>query len=316
MAILEEVPGIEVTVVVAGRDATEYDDPDASEQPNEAADCPTSTKYIECIDGANFSVKYHLTNDYDWSYQNHSLTFTLHADGTRLKGTVLKERDLRYGHKTTEIKEKEYFDAATQQWQGQKFKFSAVTTVDDVSKDRIKGDMAIAKNLGTIKVEIFRCQDLGACSTHNSRNAHKTSGYELSEKALKGKAISHGTSLSTPEYTRAPRFVDTRDLDKGPIAVFLFNYRSRDALKREMIIPRTPSPDPDAKPDIAHMSRAELERLAQERLEQLQGNGNVKQERKPIIKRELKRKADEVVDLSDDNPRSAHSPVFVDLTDD
>ncbi|XDG01518.1 hypothetical protein ABKA04_001133 [Annulohypoxylon sp. FPYF3050] len=313
MAILEELPGLRVVVSVAGRDAIEYDDPDASEQSPGAADCPTSSKYIECVDGANFSVKYFITNDYRWDYESNALDLDLTVDGTRIRGVILnKDR----GATECETKNKESYDQEKQQWQGQKLKFSAVTTVDDVSKDRIKNDMKIAKNLGTIVVKVYRCFNQGVCiPKHDRHKVAQAAGYELSEKTLKGKAISHGTSFSAPETIHAPRFVNAKHLDKGPIAVFRFHYRSRDALKREMIIPRSPSPSADPRPDIARMSRAELERLAQERLEQLEG-GDVKEERKPIIKQELKRKASEVVDLSHDNPRRARSPVFVDLTDD
>ncbi|KAF3059908.1 hypothetical protein GL218_04942 [Daldinia childiae] len=62
-----------------------------------------------------------------------------------------------------------------------------------------------------------------------------------------------------------------------------------------MVIPRSPSPSPGPKREVARMSRAELERLAGERLVQLQGDDNIKEERKPTLKREFK----EVIDLSD-----------------
>ncbi|KAI0883591.1 uncharacterized protein GGS22DRAFT_167494 [Annulohypoxylon maeteangense] len=314
MAILEELPGVEVTVVVAGRDAVEYDDPDASEQPAGVENYPTSTKYIECIDGTNFSIKYNFTGNYDWSYRNHSLCLRLKADGTYLRGVLIGKHHLVANRKVYEVQDRVFYNTETREWQGQKFKFSTVTTVDDVSKDRIRGDMEVAKNLGTIVIEIHRCKILD--NSPPPTKAGKASEYELSEKSLKGKAISHGTSLSPPNKIGALRFSETEYLDKAPIAVFQFHYRSRDALKREMIIPRTPSPSPGARRGIAHMSRAELERLARERLEQLQGGGNVKEERKPAIKKESKRKADAIIDLSDDNPRPAPSPVFIDLTDD
>ncbi|KAI2470387.1 hypothetical protein F4781DRAFT_390782 [Annulohypoxylon bovei var. microspora] len=324
MAIIEGRPGIGVTVVVAGRDATEYNDPDALEhQPNEAASCLTSTKYIECIDGANFSVNYHVSEYHNWGYRGHSLRFDLKVDGILVFSRITEKHHLIDGHTIAKIYEKESYNRETRQWSGQKFKFSAITTVDDVKKDRVEGDMKIAKDLGIIEVKVYRCINKGDCGPSNhGHNAIKSIGRELSEKALKGKAISHGTSFSSPNIIKTPRFVDATLLaeDNGPIAVFRFHYRSRDALKREMIIPRTPSRSPTSRPDIARMSRAEVERLAQERLEQLQEDGNVKQERKPIIKRELKRRASEVIDLSDENAqfsrRSKPKPEFIDLTDD
>ncbi|KAI1252145.1 hypothetical protein MGN70_006718 [Eutypa lata] len=78
MAILDDVPGIEVAVQINGQDVVEYDDPDASELD---APCPTSSKYIECIDDAVFAIRCRATSHYKWGYKNHSLHFRAMADG-------------------------------------------------------------------------------------------------------------------------------------------------------------------------------------------------------------------------------------------
>ncbi|KAI1089678.1 hypothetical protein F5B19DRAFT_495178 [Rostrohypoxylon terebratum] len=281
MAILKKLPGVQLTMKVAGYDTIKYNDPDTSEHIPEAAEYPISLKYIECIDGADFTIRYCIINNYCWNHGINCLDFSLTVDRTHIQSRILNKNSAR---PECEIKYKEFYDQEKRQWQGQKLKFSAVTTVDDASKDRIKRDTVSARN---------------------QHKVVKAAGYELSEKTLKGKAISHGTSFSTPETIVAPRFVDAERIGDRPIAIFRFHYRSRDALKREMIIPRTPSPSEDPRAGIARMSRAEFRT----------GDG-VKQERKPNIKQELKRKASEVIDLSDDKPRRARSPVFVDLTDD
>ena len=51
MAIIKEVPGLELTVDVAGQDLQEYDD-DAEEAPMPC----TSTKYVEAASGATFGI--------------------------------------------------------------------------------------------------------------------------------------------------------------------------------------------------------------------------------------------------------------------
>ncbi|KAI1101993.1 hypothetical protein F4804DRAFT_281533 [Jackrogersella minutella] len=314
MAVLQDVPGVEVTVEIAGRDAVEYDDPDAREQDSTK---PTSSKYIECIDGAKFGIKMVVTEGYEWGYKNHSLSARSYVDGNFIISRVISRKRLIDGRCVYTEKGNQSYCAQTRQWRLHECKFSAVTTIDDAKKDRVEKDLEISKNLGVIKVEFYRCINHGYKETDYAgytKTSHKDAGYELSEKSLKGKAISHGTSFSEPKHMRAPAFVRTVNLDEdnGPIAVFQFHYRSRDALKREMIIPRSPSP---ADPDIACMSRAELERLAEERLNQLRQDGSVKEERKPIVKRER----GQTIDLSNENTRPAKSrrPVeIIDLTDD
>ncbi|KAI1646949.1 uncharacterized protein F4817DRAFT_120038 [Daldinia loculata] len=322
MAILEVVPGIEAVVQVAGSDATEYEDPNALEQDTTDAICPTSTKYIECIDGARFTIKARVTRDYQWSREVNALTWNFDVDGNSITGLVTIKEKMVNGVKTSIIEGNRLYCTRTKKWILQKFQFSAIDVVDDAKKDRIQDDIKIAKHLGMIQVRVYRCIYLGD-STPSLGKPITSDKLELAEKSLKGKAISHGTSFSSSgDRVSAPRscsvsYVDGRD---KPIAVFRFHYRSRDALKREMVIPRSPSPSPGPKREVARMSRAELERLAGERLVQLQRNGNIKEERKPTLKREFK----EVIDLSDETERPVKSSRMapeipeevIDLTDD
>ncbi|KAI1781403.1 hypothetical protein F4818DRAFT_398916 [Hypoxylon cercidicola] len=308
MAVLEDVPGIKVVVVVAGNEANEYDDPNAADQEHSA--CPISSKYIECVDGAEFSVKAYVNKDYAWGYRDHSLVQRFTVDGKHLQSPVIKQFD----RECTHVEGYQGYCDRTKQWFCQKCKFSVISTVDDAKNDRIKSDIKLAEHLGMIQVTISRC----IVTKHHVPPGHGPSiksidKWELAEKSLKGRAMSHGTSFSTQEKTRPQNTVTTRVLeeDGGPIAIFRFHYRSRDALKREMVIPRSPSPG--SRP-VAQMSRDELERLAKERLDQLQ-KGDVKEESKAGIKREF----GEIIDLSDEHARpskSARQVEVIDLTDD
>ncbi|KAB5582772.1 hypothetical protein GE09DRAFT_1246627 [Coniochaeta sp. 2T2.1] len=142
---------------------------------------------------------------------------------------------------------------------------------------------------------------------------------DVAEKAIKGKAISLGTSLSPPcavhRNASAPfRYAVTKAVDKHPYAVFTFYYRSKDALQSEMIILRTPSPEP-AEDELDHLSQEDIRRLARERLAEVKKEKTVKTEA-PGIKREH----DEVFDLTGDSPRKTRrkraKPETVGLTDD
>ncbi|KAI1483800.1 hypothetical protein F4774DRAFT_104262 [Daldinia eschscholtzii] len=342
MAVLEDVPGIEVVVQVAGRDAIEYEDPNASERETRDATCPTSTKYIECIDGAEFSIRTTITNAYQWGHNKNGVDLRLRVDGNAIYGSVLMARDMINGVVTKIKKGQKSYCTRINKWVLQRFKFSAVDVVDDSKKDRIEDDIKIAKHLGLIEVRIFRCIPLGSRPAAMMRPTFKQGDkLELAEKSLKGKAISHGTSLSSRECVPAPRPCKVMYPDglNNPIAVFQFHYRSRgmtdkyelnqngiymanfpDALKREMVIPRTPSPGPGLKREVTQMSRAELEQLARERLDQLKSIENIKEERKPAIKREF----GGIIDLSEEvkQPIKFSRPVLmvpnevIDLTDD
>jgi hypothetical protein len=68
-------------------------------------------------------------------------------------------------------------------------------SVDDAPKERIEKDLKTANGLGTIEVKFTRAIEYGPipARTRDSGGANLT-GFELAEKSLKGKAVSHGTS--------------------------------------------------------------------------------------------------------------------------
>ncbi|KAI1074505.1 hypothetical protein F5B20DRAFT_563534 [Whalleya microplaca] len=325
MAILEDVPGVQVTVEINGQDVREYNDPDASE--SGPADCPTSYKYIECIDDAEFSVKARISEDYEWGYKDHSLATRLYVDGKFIRGQFARERDTFHnGYYEIHLRRFETRSQTSGEWYSHKLKFSAINTVDSALKERVKKDMQTTKSLGLIELRVQRVLEFeSGPMTNGAHLQSQANKFELAEKSLKGKAISHGTTCTMGKKIETPTVIRSEILpeDNGsPIAVFKFYYRSREALKREMIIPRTPSPDAAASSNIANMSRDEVERLAQERLEQLRSDRLKKEERKPSIKREV----GEVIDLSEGNTNSRPSKLtrlssgrhaeVIDLTDD
>ncbi|KAI1494819.1 hypothetical protein F5X96DRAFT_615538 [Biscogniauxia mediterranea] len=265
MAILEEIPGIEVTVQVNGRNAIEYDDPHASEQES-AADSPTSCRYIESIDDAEFSVSVVATSRYTWRH-HHAFRATLYADGQRVGKKVMKESS---SDNRITIEGRHHFDMKKQQWYLQHFKFAAISTVDDSNQDRVQRDKELAARLGIIEVRLRRVRVLGRLpvSSHHSRGCQPQAKHELSEKSLKGKAISHGVDFSSNEIdasVRGSSRISYIPGEKEHFGVYRFYYRSKDALRQELIIPRSPSPAHN----ISGLSRAEIERLARERLRQI-----------------------------------------------
>ncbi|KAF7521556.1 hypothetical protein G7054_g12413 [Neopestalotiopsis clavispora] len=274
--INEDVPGLEVAVQINGADVKEYDAPDAGD---EDRDIPTVTKYIECIDNAFFEIRMKIDHHYDWRHGkgSHCLSCQGHVDGHWVSGKIVSEAT------TASIRGRDTVDNAGVAVL-HKLQFASIRTVDDAKKERVEKDMKTAKDMGLIEVKFLRGTQHGTIAF--SKQHRQPDKFEFAEKALKGKAISHGTTFRATERSRLPRYVDFRELpeDGGqPIAIFRFMYRSRDALKREMVIPRSPTPSP---PRFNALSDAELRRLARERFNQLQDTP-VKNENNRPIKREL-----------------------------
>ncbi|KAI0443827.1 hypothetical protein F4803DRAFT_549752 [Xylaria telfairii] len=309
MAILNDVPGIQVTVQVAGIDLVEYD---AGEEERKSrvgsTTCPAAVNFIECIDEAEFAIKIAAGREYAWSYKKHSLRFVVYIDGNRITSRIVS----RTGDPET-INQKVAFCSQSRRWKTYSLKFSAISTIDDSQKERVARDREIAKRLGHIRVVVERCVKGRQGSKAVDRSANPIQKFELARKSLKGKAISHGTSFSPRGNIHRPKCRFTKDLpgEKGPLAVFHFIYQSKDALQQNLVIPRDVPPSPSRSFD--ELSSAEKELLAKQRFEQMQGNQEPKDEARRIIKR----KAVKMEDLTeeDENPspakRLAH---FIDLT--
>ncbi|RYP67867.1 hypothetical protein DL769_005656 [Monosporascus sp. CRB-8-3] len=224
MAVLDDIPGIEVAVQINGWDVVEYDDPDASEH---VRSCPTSSKYIESIDDTEFTIRYKASLGYNWEgCRDHVLRFRTFADGLKLSGKVLFKTDALHGRCIRNEGFSKY-DPETKERYKYNCKFCPISTVDDAGRERVIEDSRVAKKLGLIEVEVYRSTFSGSRKPGASSVATPHS-YELAEKSLKGKAISHGVSytLGTVIKDKSRPRVTFRDFkeDGGPIAVFRFQY--------------------------------------------------------------------------------------------
>ncbi|KAJ2989852.1 hypothetical protein NUW58_g3256 [Xylaria curta] len=286
MAIHDDVPGLEVTVQCHRRPLPELEDPNSHDN-DDAVACPLTTKYIECVDDTEFDIVVNVNSDYEWGYRNHVLLAATFVDGKRIREPMIRSSSVKGydGRITRVIAGQEVREDATSLWSVRKFKFAAVKTIDDAQKERVESDLQVAKSLGTIEVRFSRAIEYGLIQSRAIDNSGPRS-FELAEKSLKGKAVSH------------------------------------DALKRELIIPRSPS----RSPTLANLTAAERDRLARERLNELRNfdhEKNVKRENKNTI---IKREIGEVLDLTQDPPAPRPSKKsrlqdgrevdVIDLTDD
>ncbi|KZL77472.1 hypothetical protein CT0861_08623 [Colletotrichum tofieldiae] len=327
MAIIDGFPGVKVTVQVDGQDAIEYGDPDGFENDTNRKNAHWRTfSYVESKDDAFFSVRYQVDNSHRWDSPHHAFALTLYVDGRRMDGVVCEARhflnlDPFYVWETTVEGSRERSTASGYE-RLRKFKFSKVTMIDDAAKDRVEVDTKKAKSLGVIEVFIYPMVITGPMrhTTTEHRPDAQNDGFEIAEKALKGRAVSHGTSFADGGIVSQKPTVTAEYLNNhNPIAAFSFKYRSRDALHKELIIPRSPSPEP-----IDGMSEAEIRRLAAERLEDI----NVNRRCSPTVKREgrrsiIKREYAEILDLTEEpvkrewkKVKIEGNRVAIDLTDD
>ncbi|KAK1727219.1 hypothetical protein CaCOL14_000794 [Colletotrichum acutatum] len=316
MAVIDELKGVKVTVQVNGQEAIEYDDPDGLENDvNRKHATHRTFNYIESKDDTCFTVKYEVGNMHRWESPKSAFSLYLYVDGKRMDSVVCEASRFNQfapSYKWSTVVEGSRGSSRDPSYDRlSKFKFSQVTTVDDATKERVEGDSQKAKSLGVIEVFVYPLTITGPSysSGHEHYRDNQNSTFNIAEKALKGRAVSHGTSFTDGGFVSKRKSVCAEYLNGGnPIACFMFKYRSRDALQKELIIPRSPSPEA-----IDELSEADIRRLAAERLDEINNgrrSGTVKQERKgPIIKREFA----EIYDLTEEPAKREWKKIKIDV---
>jgi hypothetical protein len=91
MAIIQGLPGIEVTIQTGGRTAYEYDDPEGID--DETQHPRVTTKFIECSDDAPFEVHLKASKSYSWGNKDHGLLFTVKIDGSWAAGVACEHEN-------------------------------------------------------------------------------------------------------------------------------------------------------------------------------------------------------------------------------
>ncbi|KAF9693595.1 hypothetical protein EKO04_008533 [Ascochyta lentis] len=251
MAVLPSQPGIEVSVVCNGAPLHEYDDDE---------DAPIDTvvtKYVEAVSGAEFGVRWTITQP----WPKFSLLFYAYVDRKLVNDAFATQEHFKEPSCSTTIK------GADSMVNGQrflhKFCFAALTVDDNRASHAIGNLVQDIKGMGEITVKAYLVKDIRSVPTvdYSPTNINKIG--KIPEKALKGRTLSHQTSLQAPE-PQAPRTIcefDYVDRKRRPLATYTFKYRSRDALKSLLLIPRSPSPVPLEDRDIDTLSPEELREL-------------------------------------------------------
>ncbi|THW64293.1 hypothetical protein D6C98_02246 [Aureobasidium pullulans] len=261
MAILDSLPSVEITVVVDGEDLHEYHDT----HKNDGED--TVTSYIEATSGANFAIRIKFSKD--TIYKGDRLDFGVTIDGEYVDGLSMTKGCL------DEIILIEGMPVI--QGHLKKMKFSELKTVAEEYSASSGNDERV-KTLGSICVTVKHRNTTSFVPRIFAKPAETEKIF--SEKDIKGEAMTHSYSFGDEiEVTEASVAVVTEPVPglKDIAGTYLFHYRSQGptdsqscysslltrsaALKKLLIIPRTPSPIPLEDRPEQELSREELAEL-------------------------------------------------------
>lgn len=122
MAILDSLPGVEITVVVDGEDLHEYQDTDMEDEEN------TVTKYVEAVTGANFAIKIMVPKKF--GFEGTCLSFHVLVDGAEAEHPLIQPRHVRRAPKVRSVE-----GARVSNTHIRKFRFTELET-GEYSMDR------------------------------------------------------------------------------------------------------------------------------------------------------------------------------------
>ncbi|TKA68034.1 hypothetical protein B0A55_08372 [Friedmanniomyces simplex] len=272
MVAIDLLPGIDISIKVAGQALTEHEDHD-EEQPDR-----TATRYIEAVSGQVFEI--HITAQKGFRSGGDALSFYIHVDGSKpIDAPLVRNTACIIGTHThtsqgsrqnaREVKRYRFATLGTAS-EGQTF-------ADDASK---------LKDLGSIIITVHQMRLTGATVAAIGSKDLPTVGV-VSEKALKGQALSHSVDFTAPVPCKTAEYFTAEPVRglPNPYATIVFRYRSLETLKSMLIIPRTPTPPPLEERDYDTVNREEFRQL--KALKEQKGGADVK------IKRER----------TDENPR-------------
>ncbi|GAB7364864.1 hypothetical protein MBLNU230_g5656t1 [Neophaeotheca triangularis] len=282
MAVTDALPGVEVTVEVDGQPLKEFTDQELEEEPR------TITRYVEAVSGKRFILKVEVNKHAKFHGNNYRVSVEVdgHSAQQRLinkpkkSGTPIMASIEGFLVSGTEVKE---------------FMFSGLDLACDGKV--LNKEAEVVKKLGVIGVAIEH-RNITGISKFKNKTTPDPVGV-LSEKALKGEAISHTVEYGGTKTTKT-NGCRTKEVcgQPCPAATYLFKYRSNAALRSLLIIPRAPTPESLERREAGSLSQAEIREM-QKRLVALESQMRTKP--KPEVKRDIKRETKR--EAADENPR-------------
>ncbi|KAF2665306.1 hypothetical protein BT63DRAFT_428277 [Microthyrium microscopicum] len=279
MPKIPTIPGLSAAIRIDEETLHEYDNEDEFTGPNKIS------KYIEAVPGAQWDVT--ISVDKTYHHLGLDMTCYLYIDGQRVenvfvdKSIYLSRSSVKYCGRIQGSHS--YTNGVAER---RPFVFSELQIEERSLNASDKDLLKKAKHLGTIRLIVVRCRKISDLGHIQATKAALHGRNKIPEKLLKGKAISslagYGAAVSS-----APRnHVNCDDIDTtdAPLADFVWHYRTSEDLRKEGIVPRTPSPEPLEDRPRDELSAAELRELLQREQER---NTQLKKERDAArVKRE------------------------------
>ncbi|KAH0339329.1 hypothetical protein KCU81_g7237, partial [Aureobasidium melanogenum] len=269
MAVLDGLPGVEIAVVVDTKDLPEYQDSDTANKED------TVTKYIEAVDGANFAAKIKLTKDF--VFKGDLICVQVRIDGTRVCGLCLVPADVQAGSYNYNVD-----NIRVNNESARRLKFKVLETVSEEDAG-VSDNRERVQNMGKIEIRVDHENKTGVGTSTNDYQSPVIDESVISEKDVKGKAITHTYGLGEEIEVKSGNVVwYTAPVlgVKSPAATFVFHYRSKAALKDLLIIPRTPAPTPLEERPIEKLSHEETRELLRRYQAERTNTATVKKEPK------------------------------------
>ncbi|KAF2013667.1 hypothetical protein BU24DRAFT_452510 [Aaosphaeria arxii CBS 175.79] len=273
MAVLSfrEHGDFKVEILVDGQPLEEFKDDDEEDKPNEAM------RYVMATSGKEFAVRFTAARP----YPKYTILVNIYLDGKWVRGRYVDKDD------KGKVEIKGTIQTLGDRWLSQNFRFAELEINESISNVAPESLRETIKSLGEIKVSVHYVQNLVPKNTQKRDKSNIQDIGPLSEKSLKGKALSHRVEFSEAKPTtrttnsKSCTYVDPQ---KHPQATFLFRYRSKNALQAAYVIPRTPSPVPLEDRNLDELNLEEARELLKRQRERDEAAKAIKQERG--IKRE------------------------------
>lgn len=122
MAVIDEVPGMEVTVVVDGKPLHEYTDEEDGDKKPES---PTKTVYIESREDQAFHIDFEVRYG-NFAYKGDQLAWELYLDGVEAQNGFLQYVDHREERESRSIRD--IYVKKANGWTGKNMLFSKLST--------------------------------------------------------------------------------------------------------------------------------------------------------------------------------------------
>ncbi|OWY48808.1 hypothetical protein AALT_g8180 [Alternaria alternata] len=271
MAIVDEVPGLEIQIYVNGNPLREYVDQHA------AVSEATSESYIEVHSNSSFEIHYSFKAPFP---VDRPVSMIVTMDGKDIEEPLIRPCELynQEGHFSSGP-----ISNDGRNWSTKSYRFSPLD-IRECSENPIPEDLQKKIQLvGIITCEFY--------FLNNARRSAKTKFVHkelekldtVNEKAIKGESLSHQAILGETEPAEEIEYYDAEYADGGePFATFHFYYRSLAALKDLHIIERTPDPV-----DFLDGDDTVLGQLNREQLEAIVRRFRGQEETRVRMKREL-----------------------------